>query len=176
MGRIAIAIKHMLACGASSDAVVSAIAEMEGSAMSGAERTKRWRDATSPTSRASRSSPASQPPHTPLRDNNKKITPKPPLNAFDEFYAAYPRKEARRGALKAYTNALTRGTEAEILAGVKRYAAARAGQDAKFTKTPAAWLNSDCWLDQPATNSGHVPLGPKRTWAEIKAERDAKTN
>jgi hypothetical protein len=30
------------------------------------------------------------------------------------------------------------------------YAAKVAGQDPKFTKHPATWLNAECWTDEPA--------------------------
>ena len=89
-------------------------------------------------------------------DTRYQNPPKPPKGGavepegFEAWYAIFPRKEARRGAAKAYAAALKRATAEQLLDGAKRYAAARAGQDAKFTKLPATWLNNDCWLDQTA--------------------------
>ncbi|MBJ7403377.1 MAG: hypothetical protein JHD07_08805 [Bradyrhizobium sp.] len=69
---------------------------------------------------------------------------------FEEFYAAYPRHEARGAAAKAYTRIVRAGktTEQELIDGATRYAAVRAGQDPRFTKLPASWLNAECWLDE----------------------------
>ncbi|OKO71893.1 hypothetical protein AC630_31760 [Bradyrhizobium sp. AS23.2] len=36
-----------------------------------------------------------------------------------------------------------------MLNGAMRYAAERTGQDPKFTKHPATWLNGECWKDEP---------------------------
>lgn len=67
---------------------------------------------------------------------------------FADFYSAYPRKEARRAAAKAYSGALARAAGDAILAGARRYATSRKGEEAKFTKHPATWLNNDCWKDE----------------------------
>lgn len=76
---------------------------------------------------------------------------------FDYWYQEYPRHEARGDAEKAYRQARKSGVSAdELLAGAKRYAGQRRGEDAKFTKLPATWLRARCWLDetpqQPAPN------------------------
>jgi hypothetical protein len=69
--------------------------------------------------------------------------------AFDRFWKAYPKRVAKEAARKAYDKALERGaTDAALLAGAQRYAAERNGQDAKFTKHPATWLNGGCWEDE----------------------------
>ena len=69
-----------------------------------------------------------------------------------------------------------RASAEEIIAGAKRYAADKS-RDQKFTKHPSTWLNADCWLDE-ATNNGWKPPvmldAPKRTWAEIQAEKREK--
>jgi hypothetical protein len=112
---------------------------------------------------------------TPLRDKNKnKINPQSPLDAFSTFYQTYPKKVARRAALKAYTHSLKRGaTDAELLAGAKRYAAEVVGREVQYIKAPAAWLNADCHLDESKVLEFRTSP-PQRSWAEIKAEREAK--
>jgi hypothetical protein len=72
-------------------------------------------------------------------------------NGFDEFWRVYPRKVARGAAAKAYGRVLRKGqaSEAELLAGAHRYASERAGQEQKFTKHPANWLDGECWRDEP---------------------------
>ena len=112
------------------------------------------------------------------------IPPKPPRGrreiadeppGFSEFYDAFPRREARRSAAKAYAAALKRASAEQIRAGAERYAAQRQGQDQKFTKLPATWLNSDCWLDQPVQPQpaeGIVALDPSEQRKQL--ERKAK--
>lgn len=72
---------------------------------------------------------------------------------FPEFYEKYPRREGRRTAAKAFRAALTRAVAEEILAGGARYAIATMGREAKFKKTPAAWLNGDHWKDEIPTEA-----------------------
>jgi hypothetical protein len=91
-------------------------------------------------------------------------------NQFAEFWAAYPRKVAKGAARKAYRNALRRASHAEIMAGLKQYK-----PDPKFIAHPSSWLNADRWLDEAEKVVSFRPSGPKRTWAEIKAERENQT-
>ncbi|KWV50484.1 hypothetical protein AS156_14255 [Bradyrhizobium macuxiense] len=76
-------------------------------------------------------------------------------DAFDEFYRAYPKHKAKGEAEKAYARIIGNGeaTAGELLAGAQRYADERSGQEPKFTKHPATWLNKKCWLDEPAVRS-----------------------
>ena len=66
----------------------------------------------------------------------------------DLFLKAYPKKEARGAAIKAFTKACVKTTPDILIAGALAYAAKRAGQDKQFTKLPATWLNQECWLDE----------------------------
>lgn len=80
---------------------------------------------------------------------------------FGEFYDAYPRHVARKAAAKAWTKAVREGAEPEqLIAAAKRYADSRQGQDPKFTKHPATWLNQGCWEDEPDPPPG--PPQPSR--------------
>jgi hypothetical protein len=45
-----------------------------------------------------------------------------------------------------------------MLAGAKRYAGKRAGQDPKYTKHPATWLNAGCYADEPPDGGGGPPV------------------
>ncbi|PKV95904.1 hypothetical protein ATK30_6837 [Amycolatopsis echigonensis] len=70
---------------------------------------------------------------------------------FDEFWSAYPRREAKRGAHTKFAKAVKDGTPAEeIIAGAKRYAAylARVGREREKIKIPTTWLNNGCWDDE----------------------------
>src|SRR5690606_38824648 len=73
-----------------------------------------------------------------------------PLDGFDEFWSIYPRRVAKGAARKAWPNAVTAAGGVEpILAGARRYAAERDGEDPKFTAHPATWLNRESWADEP---------------------------
>lgn len=83
--------------------------------------------------------------------------------SFQAWWAEYPRKVAKPPAVKAYDAALKRGATAEqLLDGVKRYAIERQGEEDKFTKFPATWLNADGWLDQTLDRNGQI-VGPTET-------------
>jgi hypothetical protein len=80
-------------------------------------------------------------------------------DGFDDFWASYPRKVAKRAAEKAYASAIKRGAEpAEILTAVRRYAAVAATSDPKFVAHPTTWLNQGRYDDEPSTAAGRAPL------------------
>jgi hypothetical protein len=124
---------------------------------------------------------------TPAPDDDLKIDateeslPEKPATrlAFEAFWEAYPRKVAKLAAEKAFTKA--RAPAAELVAGAKRYAIEREGQDPKYTKHPATWLNGGGWLDETVggkviDQSGNVVAMPQRsrgqTWADVVARRN----
>jgi hypothetical protein len=82
-----------------------------------------------------------------LRVENR---PKKAPDRFDEFYAAYPLHKAPGDAAIAD----------DIIAGAKRYAEERRGQDVKFTAYPATWLRAESWRDEasPANGSHELTL------------------
>jgi hypothetical protein len=70
---------------------------------------------------------------------------------FESWWSQYPRHVAKGAALKAYASPKKHGAAPEqLLAGAMRYAQERHGQDPKYTKHPATWLNGGCWDDEPA--------------------------
>ncbi|WP_432344745.1 hypothetical protein WMC41_16065 [Shinella yambaruensis] len=71
-------------------------------------------------------------------------------NRFEEFWKIYPKKASKPAGQKSYDRAVKRASEETILAGVKVYAAQRAGQDPKYTKNASTWLNNDCWTETMA--------------------------
>jgi hypothetical protein len=102
--------------------------------------------------------------------------------AFARFWAAYPKRVAREAALKAFAAAVKRGVDPEtLIAGAKRYAVERTGENAEYTKHPATWLKGGCWDDEqsgPAVldNDGNIIAfagrgdEPEPTEAEILRE------
>jgi uncharacterized protein YdaU (DUF1376 family) len=66
---------------------------------------------------------------------------------FEAFWSAYPRKEARGPAVRAWARALEQAQPEALIAAAKAYALRRVGQDPNFTRLPATWLGQECWLD-----------------------------
>lgn len=77
---------------------------------------------------------------------------------FTEWYEAYPKHIGRGAATNAYTKARKNGATAEeLIAGARRYAAERKGEDPRFTAQPATWLNQERWTDDP-THMGEIDV------------------
>jgi hypothetical protein len=72
---------------------------------------------------------------------------------FDEFWAAYPRKQGKGEVRDLFCKIVTgkhktrRASAATLIEAAKRYAASRLGQEPQYTKMPATWLNQGCWED-----------------------------
>lgn len=68
---------------------------------------------------------------------------------FNRAWSVYPRKTARKRALRAYQAARRKGAPADVLAAaVTAYAAARQGQDAEFTMHGSTFFGPDGrWAD-----------------------------
>lgn len=75
---------------------------------------------------------------------------------FETWWAAYPRKEGKADALKAYRSARKTADQGVLLAACERYARSRLGEDPKFTKGPGAWLRAERWRDGERS----APTGP----------------
>ncbi|TXN81953.1 helix-turn-helix domain-containing protein [Methylobacterium sp. WL8] len=92
---------------------------------------------------------------------NREETPSSPSD-FDRFWQAYPRKVGKDAAKVAFAKVvkIRKATAAELIEGAGRLAAEKAGEDPKFTKYPAGWLNAGHWADEPApprASAGHRP-------------------
>jgi hypothetical protein len=88
---------------------------------------------------------------------------------FEEFYLAYPRKEARGAAERAWRAALKLADAGTLIAAARAYGAKRSGEDKKFTKLAATWLTGKCWEDEGIAPS--AILDPA-TAAEIQDRAD----
>jgi hypothetical protein len=101
-----------------------------------------------------------EPPKPPKTKPPKK--PKVIPEYTEEFLGwikAYPRKDAKADALKAYKSAITglvKGGLSDVAAGLTllsaatSYAQQRKGQEQRFTPLPASWLRGERWNDEPA--------------------------
>jgi hypothetical protein len=81
-------------------------------------------------------------------------------SAFDHFWRAYPKKVALTEAIRAFARAIDRAPPEEIIRCAMRYAAERDGEDPRYTKNPATWLNKACWEDQTPSSRGVPRDGP----------------
>jgi hypothetical protein len=78
---------------------------------------------------------------------------------FGEFWAIYPRREAKGNAIKAWAKAISEGVAREtILKAVATFRQRCAGQDPKFIAHPASWLNARRWEDEPVEPIRPNPL------------------
>lgn len=83
------------------------------------------------------------------RGNGKPTTtPVVPSDSFEEFWQAYPRKEAKAAARAQYAIAETLTDAATLLKGAKGYARFRKGEEKKYTLTPKRWLEEERWSDE----------------------------
>ena len=96
-----------------------------------------------------------------------------PESEFDDWWACYPLKVAKGGALKAYNRVRKAGvTQAELISGALRYAN-DPNRKPEFTKHPATWLNQSCWNDDPLPGPvGAMAAAFDKLYAEA-AEADA---
>lgn len=96
-------------------------------------------------------------------DRDKSLSPSKPAlrkSNFEEFWAECPRKVGKAAAQKSYLRALRQITHDELIAGMRRYAEQRAGQDPQFTVHPATWLNQGRWADEQPGSVHEQPTGP----------------
>jgi len=70
-------------------------------------------------------------------------------SGFADFWRAYPRKEAKGVAEKAYARALSRGAKSSELLTALKSTQFNMEDEGKFIPHPATWLNQDRWLDVP---------------------------
>jgi len=87
-----------------------------------------------------------------------------PKDYGDRFWQAYPRKTEKLSAMKKLATIRKSGivTFADLMAGVKRYAAV--GTEPQYTKHPTTWLNAGCWSDELQTGGGREGTGdPRKT-------------
>lgn len=79
-------------------------------------------------------------------------------SAFDQFWAAYPRREGKGAARKAWERAIRKADVPTIMAGVERYAA-DPNREQAYTAHPSTWLNQERWDDAPLPSKGKAGPG-----------------
>lgn len=70
---------------------------------------------------------------------------------FDSFWQAYPRKDGRANAIKAFEKATKKLTPDQLVAEAERWAGLwhGEGRDKKYIPHAATWLNGERWNDEP---------------------------
>jgi len=69
---------------------------------------------------------------------------------FAAWWLAYPKREAKGQARKAYAAARKKVSAEALLAAAQRAATLYASTEQKFIPFPATWLNGERWLDETA--------------------------
>lgn len=82
---------------------------------------------------------------------------------FDEFWTAYPRKDAKGSAAKAHRAALKKTDHATILAGLQSQMPVLTKTERKFVPLPATWLNAERWADEVAPPEARSPEDRRNT-------------
>jgi hypothetical protein len=76
---------------------------------------------------------------------------------FENWWQQYPKKVDKGDARRAYLAVIRKkqATSADLLAGALRYAAERNGQEPRYTKNPAKWLNAGSWANETTPPNGN---------------------
>ena len=106
-----------------------------------------------------------------------------PSNYAEQFWRIYPRRVAKRAAMKALDRVRRSGevSFAELLAAVERYAAATSTKDIQFVCHAATWLNAGRWDDEPAhitdTYYGQRKISNAEAWERrCRADLERQTS
>lgn len=72
---------------------------------------------------------------------------------FKEFWAAYPRRAAKQGALKSFIKQVKSGVDPQVLIVASReFGEQQKNKDKKFIPYASKWLNNGQWEDEPITD------------------------
>lgn len=119
--------------------------------------------------------PSIDPPRERSIQKESKSKPSPQLDGFDDFWTAYPRREAKAAAQRSWEKGKCSRFLSEILLSIQHQGAAGGtlARERQFIPLPSTWLNQRRWEDevQPATPSSRFdPPGYKKpTQDEILA-------
>jgi hypothetical protein len=90
--------------------------------------------------------PPTRPDPTHTEEEHSQAAPAPEPNRFTEFYEAYPRRQDRRAAEKAWRAAVKRGADPDkVINAARAYARLQIGNERRFIKLPATWLNAGAY-------------------------------
>lgn len=109
-------------------------------------------------------SPHTTPRHT--KSSSDEEPPSRPPDRFDEFWSAYPRRDNKQAARKAWAKASKEHGADELIHQAHRWAGLwrSAGTEKRFIPHGSTWLNNERWSDEPpaerlrAVSGGHQPF------------------
>ena len=118
-------------------------------------------------------------PMSPPRDTDVSLTrttelePENYINAFDEFWEAYPKKTDKGLARKSFKAALKKTDALTIIAAAMSYRD-DPNRKPEFTKNPSTWLNAEAWENEALPSTEPVATKPAarvpghRDWVEVE--------
>lgn len=74
-------------------------------------------------------------------------------DTFDEWWAAYPKKEGKGQARPAYKRASKKISSSELVELTVKWFSSRPDLERKYIPLPASWLNSERWADETPTDT-----------------------
>lgn len=95
-------------------------------------------------------------------------------SAFDDFWASYPKREAKQQAVTTYKKHIKAGVSHEsIMQALKRYVAKWATNATadQYIPKPSSWLNTTPWLDEGVTPPEQLIRGTVATDTQAYVER-----
>jgi hypothetical protein len=144
--------------------------------LSGAERSRRWRerrDAAVTPSRdeetSQRDAPAAREREEDLEADSQSAPAARASDRFDEFWSAFPKRgggeDAEAPTRDAFRKAIGKGADpAAIVAAAKAYAASCAGREPRFIASASRWLSEERWRA-----TGHAKPSAESPGVWIKA-------
>ena len=81
-------------------------------------------------------------------------------DTFDEFWQAYPRKQGKGQARKAYAKALKAARHDDIMFGLSQQIPSMEAKEKQFIPHASTWLNGERWTDEPEEPTGPAPTNP----------------
>lgn len=83
-------------------------------------------------------------------------------NDFDEWWAVYPKKQGKEAARRRYMKVRGSVEAGPLLDGARAYALLSAGEERRFVKLPAGWLNDGRWADDHTGGAGSPAAASSR--------------
>jgi hypothetical protein len=86
-----------------------------------------------------------------VSDAHLELFDPPPAGGFADFWSAWPRKDDKQDAEKAWlqvTQGKNKAPPSVIIAGARRYAELMKGTERRYVKLPATWLRGRCWENE----------------------------
>jgi len=75
------------------------------------------------------------------------------LEGFDDFWATYPRREAKPRARKAWIKHDLRSKREAVMAGLQNALVKWRGKDIEFIPHASTWINNERWTDEIGKNN-----------------------